>query len=155
MIPIKEFYNAAGKKIGFIGGGNMGEALVSGLVLSQATRPENIICSDIDPELLEAIQKKYGVNTTPDNLEVVRQSDIIVYAVKPQILGMVLKQTAPALDETKLIISIAAGVPLAAIAHRAAEKAAPDPGHAKYLRLCQGKRHRHRRRGICTGKRCG
>jgi pyrroline-5-carboxylate reductase len=104
------------KKIGFIGSGNMGEALVSGLVLSEASLPENIICSDVDPELLETIQKKYGVNTSFDNLDVVRQSDIIVYAVKPQILGMVLKQTAPALDETKLIISIAAGVPLAAIA---------------------------------------
>ncbi len=104
------------KKIGFIGSGNMGEALVSGLVLSKATKPENIICSDIDPELLAAVKKKYGVNTTCDNLEVIRQSDIIVYATKPQILGMVLKETAPALDTSKLIISIAAGVPLAAIA---------------------------------------
>jgi pyrroline-5-carboxylate reductase len=104
------------KKIGFIGSGNMGEALISGLVLSKSTRPENIICSDIDPEMLAAIKEKYKVHTTCDNLEVVRQSDIIVYATKPQILGMVLKQTAPALDDTKLVISIAAGVPLAAIA---------------------------------------
>lgn len=104
------------KKIGFIGSGNMGEALVSGLVLSKATRPENIICSDIDQELLDTIKEKYGVHTTGDNLEVVRQSDIIVYATKPQILGKVLKETAPALDDEKLIISIAAGVPLAAIA---------------------------------------
>ncbi|MFN2358595.1 MAG: pyrroline-5-carboxylate reductase [Desulfotignum sp.] len=104
------------KKIGFIGSGNMGEALVSGLVLSRATKPENIICSDIDQELLNAVKEKYGVNTTRDNLEVVRQSDIIVYATKPQILGMVLKETAPDLDTSKLIISIAAGVPLAAIA---------------------------------------
>ncbi|HKJ98819.1 MAG TPA: pyrroline-5-carboxylate reductase [Desulfotignum sp.] len=104
------------KKIGFIGSGNMGEALVSGLVLSKATRPENIICSDIDQELLDAIKEKYKVHTTCDNVKVVRQSDIIVYATKPQILGMVLKETAPALDDEKLIISIAAGVPLAAIA---------------------------------------
>ncbi len=104
------------KKIGFIGTGNMGEALVSGLVLSKSTRPENIICSDIDPELLAAIKEKYKVHTTCDNLEVVRRSDIIVYATKPQILGMVLKETAPALDDEKLVISIAAGVPLAAIA---------------------------------------
>ncbi|MEE4363559.1 MAG: pyrroline-5-carboxylate reductase [Desulfotignum sp.] len=104
------------KKIGFIGSGNMGEALISGLVLSKATRPENIICSDIDPELLAAIKEKYKVHTTCDNLEVVRQSDIIVYATKPQILGTVLKETAPALDDEKLVISIAAGVPLAAIA---------------------------------------
>jgi len=104
------------KKIGFIGSGNMGEALVSGLVLSKSTSPDNITCSDIDPELLAAIREKYGVHTTCDNLEVIQQSDIIVYATKPQILGMVLKETAPALDDEKLIISIAAGVPLAAIA---------------------------------------
>ena len=46
------------KKIGFIGCGNMGEALVSGLVLSGAAKPENIICSDIAEDLLEAVKKK-------------------------------------------------------------------------------------------------
>ena len=105
------------KKIGFIGSGNMGEALVSGLVLSKAAAPEHIICSDISQSTLDEVQKKYGIKTTTDNLKVVQESDIIIYATKPQILGQVLKQTAPALDMSKLIISIAAGVPLAAIAH--------------------------------------
>ncbi len=104
------------KKIGFIGSGNMGEALISGLVLSKATRPENIICSDIREEPLEEIKEKYGIQTTTDNMKVVEQSDIIIYATKPQILASVLKQTASGLDTSKLIISIAAGVPLAAIA---------------------------------------
>jgi len=104
------------KKIGFIGSGNMGEALVSGLVLSKAAKPENIICSDIYPETRKAIQEKYGVLTTPSNIEVCEKSEIIIYATKPQILGSVLKETAPALDKSKLVISIAAGVPLAAIA---------------------------------------
>lgn len=105
-----------GKKIGFIGSGNMGEALISGLVLSKAANPENIICSDIAEDLLEEIQTKYKVSTTTDNIEVAEKSEIIVYATKPQILGSVLKETAPALDQSKLVISIAAGVPLAAIA---------------------------------------
>lgn len=104
------------KKIGFIGSGNMGEALISGLVLSKATRPENIICSDIREEPLTDIRNKYGIRTTTDNMEVVNQSDIIIYATKPQILASVLKETSPGLDTSKLIISIAAGVPLAAIA---------------------------------------
>ena len=104
------------KKIGFIGSGNMGEALVSGLVLSKAARPENIICSDISMDTLEEIQKKYKVSITTNNVEVAEKSQIIVYATKPQILGPVLNETAPALDKSKLIISIAAGVPLAAIA---------------------------------------
>jgi len=104
------------KKIGFIGSGNMGEALISGLVLSKATKPENIICSDISENLLKDIQDKYKISITTDNIEVAKKSDIIIYATKPQILGSVLKETANALDKSKLIISIAAGVPLAAIA---------------------------------------
>jgi len=104
------------KKIGFIGSGNMGEALISGLIFSKAAKPENIICSDIAEDLLEEIQTKYKVSTTTDNIEVAKKSEIVIYATKPQILGLVLKETAPALDQSKLIISIAAGVPLAAIA---------------------------------------
>jgi len=104
------------KKIGFIGSGNMGEALISGLVLSKAAKPENIICSDIAEDTLETIQNKYHISTTTDNVEVAKKSEIVIYATKPQILGSVLKETADALDKSKLIISIAAGVPLAAIA---------------------------------------
>ncbi len=104
------------KKIGFIGSGNMAEALISGLVLSGSANAHDILCSDVTQDLLDAVQKKYGISTTTDNMAVAEQSEIIIYAVKPQILGEVLKQTAPALDDTKLIISIAAGVPLAAIA---------------------------------------
>lgn len=104
-----------GKKIGFIGGGNMAEALISGLVLSKAAKPSDIICSDISQGQLDAVADKYQVSTTTNNIEVVKKSEIIIYATKPQILGTVLKQTASLLDTSKLIISIAAGVPLAAI----------------------------------------
>ena len=104
------------KRIGFIGSGNMGEALISGLVLSGATNPENIICSDIREEPLQVMRQKYDISTTTSNIEVAEKSEIIVYATKPQILATVLKETADVLDKSKLLISIAAGVPLAAIA---------------------------------------
>ncbi|SHO50169.1 pyrroline-5-carboxylate reductase [Desulfopila aestuarii] len=103
------------KKIGLIGGGNMAEALISGLVQSGSALPENIICSDIREEPLEELHRKYGVAVTTDNVEVAQKSEIIIYATKPQILATVLKETADILDRSKLIISIAAGVPLAAI----------------------------------------
>lgn len=103
------------KKIGFIGSGNMGKALIDGLIGSGSAQAENIICSDIRTTTLEAIKNKYGIRTTTDNIEVVTASDIIIYAVKPQIMASVLRETADSLDMTKLIISIAAGVPLAAI----------------------------------------
>ena len=103
------------KKICFIGAGNMGEALISGLACAGATATENIICTDINEAKLETIAGKYKVRTTTDNVEAIKGSDIIIYAVKPQILASVLKETADSLDMKKLIISIAAGVPLAAI----------------------------------------
>jgi pyrroline-5-carboxylate reductase len=103
------------KKICIIGTGNMGEALISGLISSASSRPENIICTDVREATLEAVQKEYGVRTTSSNLEAVADSDIVVYAVKPQIMAAVLNETAEKLDMSKLIISIAAGVPMEAI----------------------------------------
>jgi pyrroline-5-carboxylate reductase len=66
-------------------------------------------------ERLKAIREKYGVKSTSHNVEVVKQSDIIILAVKPQIMKQVVEEIAKYLDLSKLIISIAAGVPLNAI----------------------------------------
>jgi pyrroline-5-carboxylate reductase len=103
------------KKIGIIGAGNMGEALISGLVHSRSSIPENIIIADIRKDKLRAVKEAYGVATTGNNLNVVDASEIVVYAVKPQIMASVLRETASTLDMTKVIISIAAGVPRTAI----------------------------------------
>ena len=103
------------KKIGVIGTGNMGEALISGLLHSRSSASEHIMCSDIRKDKLKSIKELYGVLTTSNNINVVSASEIVVYAVKPQIMASVLRETGSSLDMSKLIISIAAGVPLAAI----------------------------------------
>jgi pyrroline-5-carboxylate reductase len=103
------------KKIAIIGTGNMGEALISGLIVSGSSKPKNIICTDVREAKLNDIKKEYGVQITANNIDAVKESDIIVYAVKPQIIAAVLKETAAYLDMSKLIISIAAGVPMPAI----------------------------------------
>ncbi|MDI6764051.1 MAG: pyrroline-5-carboxylate reductase [Thermodesulfobacteriota bacterium] len=103
------------KQIGFVGSGNMGEALIHGLLHGHLCRPEQILCSDVRPERLKTIREKYGVRGTSHNSEVVKQSDIVILAVKPQIMKQVIEEVAKHLDLTKLIISIAAGVPLDAI----------------------------------------
>ena len=103
------------KKICIIGTGNMGEALVSGLVGSGSSSPGKIICTDVREAKLKAIEKEYGVKTTTSNLEAVMKSDIVIYAVKPQIMAAVIKETVEKLDMSKLVISIAAGVPMAAL----------------------------------------
>jgi pyrroline-5-carboxylate reductase len=103
------------KTFGFIGAGNMAETLLSGLIASGQTKPENITCSDVRPQRLQELEERYGIRTTSDNRTVIQSSTIVIYAVKPQIMAEVLKETAGVLDISKLIISIAAGVPLAAI----------------------------------------
>jgi pyrroline-5-carboxylate reductase len=103
------------KKIGMIGTGNMGKALIDGLIASGTARAENIICSDTSEQQLADVREKYGVETTMDNIAAVKAADIVIYAIKPQIMAAVLKETADFLDKNKLIISIAAGVPMAAI----------------------------------------
>jgi len=103
------------KKISIIGTGNMGEALVSGLISSESTNPEHIICTDVRDDKIKSVKDKYGVVTMKNNIDAVEASEIVIYAVKPQIIASVLRETASCLDMSKLIISIAAGVPLAAI----------------------------------------
>jgi pyrroline-5-carboxylate reductase len=103
------------KKIGMIGTGNMGVALIDGLIRSGATNAENIICFDTSERQLESVRDRFKITTAADNIAVVEAADIIIYAIKPQIMASVLKETADHLDMSKLVISIAAGVPLAAI----------------------------------------
>ncbi|MGQ9508709.1 MAG: pyrroline-5-carboxylate reductase [Thermodesulfobacteriota bacterium] len=103
------------KQVGFLGAGNMGEALIHGLLHGHLCRPEQIFCSDVRAERLKIIREKYDVRGTTHNSEVVKQSDLIVLAVKPQIMKQVIGEVAKYLDLKKLIISIAAGVPLDAI----------------------------------------
>jgi len=103
------------KQVGILGTGNMGEALIHGLLYGHLCRPEQIFCSDVRAERLKAIREKYGVKATSHNVEVVKQSDIVILAVKPQIMKQVVEEIAKYLDLSKLIISIAAGVPLDAI----------------------------------------
>ena len=103
------------KIVGFIGTGNMGEALIHGLLHGHLCRPEQIICSDVRPERLKAIREASGVRGTSHNVEVVKQADIIILSVKPQIMKQVIEEITKYLDLSKLIISIAAGVPLETI----------------------------------------
>jgi len=103
------------KTIGFIGTGNMGEALIAGLLKARFTTPEKIMVFDSDRERLRFIQKKYGIKKASDNHHLSRQCDPLLLCVKPQSMKEVIEEIADALDPSKLIISIAAGVPLYAI----------------------------------------
>src|SRR6266852_899944 len=105
------------KKLGFIGVGNMGEALVKGLIASKAAAPAQILVSARRPERVKELEKLYGVRGG-SNSDVARDSDVVVLAVKPQILDQVLRGISGEVSREKLIVSVAAGVPIAAIERR-------------------------------------
>ena len=99
------------KKIVFVGGGNMGEALVAGLIGSGAWKPSQIIVTDVRPEQLEKLQKTYKVGTSADNRWAVRDAQVLLLAVKPQHMKHVLEELGPVMRQTQLVLSIAAGIP--------------------------------------------
>ena len=103
------------KKIGFIGAGNMGEALIKGLIGTGAIDAGQITASDIREDRLSHMKQTYGVGMVQDNSEVVRRSDIVVLSVKPQIMNRVLEEIAGVVSPTHLVVSIAAGVPIEAM----------------------------------------
>ena len=100
--------NALDKKIGFIGAGNMAEALVSGLIKSGISH-KIIFVSDIDEKRLKYFSKKYKVNKISNNILVVKNADVVVLAVKPYQIDDVLKETGGFFNKKKVLISIAAG----------------------------------------------
>ncbi|MGH7326646.1 MAG: pyrroline-5-carboxylate reductase [Candidatus Rokuibacteriota bacterium] len=104
-----------GTKVGFVGSGNMGEALIRGLVAANVVPAEAIWASDVRIERLKELDRQYGIQLAPSNVELVRQADVVILAVKPQIITPVLREIAPAMTKRKLMISLAAGVSTARI----------------------------------------
>jgi pyrroline-5-carboxylate reductase len=99
------------QKIGFVGGGNMGEALIKGILTSGLTSRQSVFVSDIRSERLKTLQKSYGIKTCKDNLTTAAQADIIIVCVKPQNMEVVLAGLAPAISGRHLLISVVAGIP--------------------------------------------
>ena len=100
-------------KIGFIGCGNMGQAILSGMLDSGKVSSKDIIVSDKMLESRVNVQKKYNVAITESNTEVVMIADIVFLAVKPQYYEEVLREIKDALWEHKILVSIAPGKTLA------------------------------------------
>ncbi len=98
------------KKIAFLGAGNMAEAMVRGLLASKSFKKENIILSDVNGERLSTLLSKYGVLSARDNRQAVADSDIVVFSVKPDVVGAVCEQIRTVATTDKLYVSIAAGV---------------------------------------------
>lgn len=107
-----------GKKIAFLGTGNMAEALVKGLLRAGSAAKEEIVCAEPRAPRREEIAQRYGVAVTGDNRAAAEACDVLVLSVKPQTMDALLEEIAPAIDHKKLVVSIAAGIPIAGIARK-------------------------------------
>ena len=98
------------KNITFIGSGNMGEALLGGLLKAKLTKPKNIVATDVLEDRLSHIAEKWGVTVMTDNRKAIAAADIIVLCVKPQTISEILREIKEDVHEDQLIISILAGI---------------------------------------------
>ncbi|MDR0815284.1 MAG: pyrroline-5-carboxylate reductase [Bacteroidales bacterium] len=108
--------------ITIIGSGNIGSALVNGLLQTPSIRPADITLTDINVDALNAFAVK-GVTTTQNNAEAVRTADIVVLCVKPYLVKDVIAGFLPSLAAKTLLVSFAAGVPLEQLKQYAGNRA--------------------------------
>jgi len=104
------------KKIGFIGGGNMASSLINGLITSGHSASQ-IWVSDTNPDTLQSLAENLKVNITDNNDELVKNVDVVVLAVKPQVMRLVTENIQNSSDnKEQLFVSIAAGISQASLA---------------------------------------
>lgn len=106
------------KKIGMLGAGNMAGALIRGMLASKQLAPEQMGASDPRAERLLELRDEFGIRTFADNRELVAWANLVVIAVKPQVIDRVLDQLGDAFRPDTLVVSIAAGVPIQALEAR-------------------------------------
>jgi pyrroline-5-carboxylate reductase len=100
------------KKIGFVGAGNMAGALIKGLLRAGQYQPKDVWVADPVDSQLRRLKRLHKIDTSRDNRELVRGSQTIILAVKPQVMAGVLDEIRAEANPRKLFISIAAGFPL-------------------------------------------
>ena len=98
--------------IAFIGGGNMASCIIGGM-LANGFSAQQIRVSDPGDQARANIQEAYGIAATTDNHAAVAGADIVILAVKPQVMGPVVSELAPSLSSTSAVVSIAAGIQIA------------------------------------------
>ena len=94
---------------GFIGSGNMGGAIIGGIINSDIASPENVIVSDKNEQALKNINEEYGVKVTSDNKETADKADVLFLCVKPQFLYGVIDEIKNSVSDNTVIVSIVAG----------------------------------------------
>ncbi len=117
-------------RLAFVGSGTMAEAMIKGILNQQLVSPERITASGPRIERGQQLQERYGVRWTTDNVEAVKEADVVVLSVKPQVIPKVLPELHATIRPEALVLSIAAGVAIATLreglAHQAIVRSMPN-----------------------------
>ncbi len=96
--------------LAIIGTGRIGEALLRGLLVSSWLRPEKVVCTDASADRCEEVATAHGVQATTDNRSAIQAADVVLIALKPQVLVEVIGKVSDAFDPAQTVISVAAGI---------------------------------------------
>ena len=138
------------KTIAVLGAGNMGSALLRGILASGWGRKGRLLASHPKAAKAAALRKELGIRVFPSNREAAQKADILILGVKPQILDTVLAEIEPVVSPRQLVISIAAGFPTARIEAALGDRVAvvrAMPNVAAVVRLSATV--------LCSGRRAG
>ena len=117
-------------KIAFVGGGNMGETMLSAILDKSLTTPESVSVSDISQSRRQHLRQKYAVAVTSDNRLAIDRRDVVVLAVKPQNLAEVMTELGGQFKPPQLVLSIIAGATVNTLSqglnHRYVVRAMPN-----------------------------
>jgi pyrroline-5-carboxylate reductase len=117
-------------RVGIVGAGVMAEAMINGLLADRALPPEHLVASHPRRDRREALAQALGITTVARNRDALTEAEIVVLAVKPQMLGSVMREIGPALRDEQVVLSIVAGATLEALSiglrHAAVARAMPN-----------------------------
>jgi len=119
-----------GARVGVVGTGVMAESMLAGLLRQGLVEPGNVVCSHPRAERRRALEEAHGVQATESNAEAARGADVVLLAVKPQVLDEVFPELRPVLAPQQLVVSVVAGASTAALGtaleHPAIVRAMPN-----------------------------
>ena len=117
-------------RVGIVGAGVMAEAMIAGLLADHAVTPDALVASHPRRERRDALAQRYSIRVVAGNPEAARNAEIVVLAVKPQMLGRVMRDLGPGLRPDQVVLSIVAGATIGALssglAHPAIVRAMPN-----------------------------
>jgi pyrroline-5-carboxylate reductase len=117
-------------RVGIVGAGVMAEAMIAGLLADRAIGPGQLVASHPRKDRRESLAAQHGITLAARNTDAVADADIVVLAVKPQMLTSVMRELGPALTDGQVVLSIVAGATLRALAvglgHAAVVRAMPN-----------------------------